>query len=64
MLTIGEKDYRVPINQTIAASSYLQRMQVPSKLLVFHNASHWIMTGKEARYFRDGVHAWLATYLK
>jgi dipeptidyl aminopeptidase/acylaminoacyl peptidase len=31
MLTIGERDYRVPINQTIAAWSYLQRMQVPSR---------------------------------
>ena len=64
MLTIGEKDYRVPINQTIAAWSYLQRMQVPSKLLVFHDANHWIMTGKEAKYFWDEVHAWLAKYLK
>jgi len=63
MLTIGEKDYRVPINQTIAAWSYLQRMQVPSKLLVFHDANHWIMAGKEAKYFWDEVHAWLAKYL-
>jgi len=64
MLTIGEKDYRVPINQTIAAWTYLQRMQVPSKLLVFHDANHWIMNGKEAKYFWEEVHAWLAKYLK
>ncbi|AKS43191.1 S9 family peptidase [Wenzhouxiangella marina] len=64
MLTIGELDYRVPVNQTIAAWSYLQRMQVPSRLLVFHDANHWIMNGKEAKYFWDEVHAWLAEYLK
>ncbi|NKI36612.1 S9 family peptidase [Wenzhouxiangella sp. XN79A] len=64
MLTIGEKDFRVPINQTIAAWSYLQRMQVPSRLLVFHDADHWIMNGKEAKYFWDEVHAWLAEYLQ
>ncbi len=63
MLTIGEKDFRVPINQTIAAWSYLQRMQVPSRLLVFHDADHWIMNGKEAKHFWDEVHAWLAEYL-
>ena len=63
MLTIGEKDFRVPINQTIAAWSYLQRMQVPSKLLVFHNADHWIMNGKEAKLFWEEVHAWLARWL-
>ena len=64
MLTIGEKDYRVPINQTIAAWTYLQRMQVPSKLLVFHDANHWIMNGKEAKHFWDEVHAWLGEHLQ
>jgi len=64
MLTIGESDYRVPLNQTLAAWTYLQRMQVPSRLLVFHDANHWIMKGEEARYFWDEVHDWLAEYLK
>jgi dipeptidyl aminopeptidase/acylaminoacyl peptidase len=64
MLTIGEQDYRVPINQTIAAWSYLQRMEVPSRLLVFHDADHWIMKGPEARHFWAEVHEWLAEYLK
>jgi dipeptidyl aminopeptidase/acylaminoacyl peptidase len=63
LLTIGEKDFRVPINQTIAAWSYVQRKQVPGRLLVFHDANHWIMEGEEARYFWEEVHAWLARYL-
>ncbi len=63
LFTIGEKDYRVPLNQTIAAWSYVQRQQVPSRLLVFHEADHWIMKGSEARYYWDEVHAWLAQYL-
>jgi len=63
MLTIGEKDFRVPINQTIAAWSYVQRKQVPGRLLVFHDANHWIMKGEEAKYFWGEVHAWLAKYL-
>ena len=63
LLTIGEKDYRVPVNQTIAAWSYVQRMQVPGKLLVFHDANHWIMKGEEARYYWQQVHDWLHQYL-
>lgn len=63
LLTIGEKDFRVPINQTIAAWSYVQRNQVPGRLLVFHNANHWIMKGGEARYFWEEMHGWLAKYL-
>ena len=63
LLTIGEKDYRVPVNQTIAAWSYVQRKQVPGRLLVFHDANHWIMNGEEARFFWQEVHDWLAGYL-
>jgi dipeptidyl aminopeptidase/acylaminoacyl peptidase len=63
MLTIGEKDYRVPVNQTIAAWTYLQRKQVPGRLLVFHDADHWIMKGAEARHYWEEVHAWLRKYL-
>ena len=63
LLTIGEKDFRVPVNQTIAAWSYVQRKQVPGRLLVFHSADHWIMKGAEARYYWEEVHAWLAEYL-
>ena len=60
MITIGEKDYRVPVNQSIAAWTYLKRKDVPGKLLVFHDANHWIMKGEEARYFWQEVQAWLA----
>lgn len=63
LLTIGEKDYRVPLNQTLAAWTYLQRMGVPSKLLVYHQANHWIMSGPDARHFWTEVHAWLAQHL-
>ena len=44
--------------------AYVQRMQVPARLLVFHDANHWIMTPKEARYYWEEAHAWLAKYLQ
>lgn len=64
LLTIGEKDFRVPINQTLAAWTYVQRQQVPGRLLVFHDANHWVMKGSEARYYWQELHAWLASYLQ
>ena len=63
LLTIGERDYRVPLNQTLAAWAYLQRQEVPSRLIVFHDANHWIMRGGDARYFWGEVHSWLAQHL-
>lgn len=63
LLTIGERDYRVPLNQTLAAWTYLQRQQVPSRLVVFHDANHWIMKGPDAKFFWDEVFAWLEKYL-
>lgn len=64
MLTIGEKDYRVPINETLAAWTYLQRMGVPGKLHVYHQANHWVMAGPDAKHYWEEVHKWLAEHLK
>lgn len=63
MLTVGEKDYRVPLNQTLENWSVLQRLQIPSKLIVFPDANHWIMKGEDSRFWYDEVHKWLAKYL-
>ena len=41
-----------------------QRLQVPSKLIVFPEAGHWILRGEDSRYFYSEVHGWLAKYLK
>ena len=41
----------------------LQRQKVPSRLLVYHAANHWIMRGPDARNFWGEVHAWLARWL-
>ena len=63
LLTIGENDFRVPLNQTIENWSVLQRMQVPSRLIVFPEANHWIMKGEDSRYWYSEVHKWLAEWL-
>lgn len=64
LVTVGELDYRVPLNNAYMWFTLNQRLRVPSKLLVFPEAGHWIMRGEDSRYFYGEVHAWLGKYLK
>lgn len=64
LLSVGEHDFRVPLNNTLENWSALQRMKVPSRLLVWPNANHWILNGEDGRHFYEEVHAWLARWLK
>jgi dipeptidyl aminopeptidase/acylaminoacyl peptidase len=63
LLSVGERDFRVPINNTLEAWAVLQRQQTPSRLLVWPDAWHWITKAQDIRHFYDEVHAWLARYL-
>jgi dipeptidyl aminopeptidase/acylaminoacyl peptidase len=63
LVTVGENDFRVPLNQSLENWSALQRMQVPSRLIVFPDENHWILKGENSRYFYQEVHAWLKKWL-
>ena len=63
LVTVGENDFRVPLNQSLENWSVLQRMKVPSKLIVFPDANHWILKGEDSRFFYSEVHAWLKKWL-
>jgi dipeptidyl aminopeptidase/acylaminoacyl peptidase len=64
LITVGERDYRVPLNTTLEAWTVLQRMQVPSRLIVFPDENHWILDGENSRFFYGELHSWLARYLQ
>ena len=64
LLTVGENDFRVPLNQTLENWSVLQRLKVPSRLIVFPDANHWILKGEDSRFFYQELHAWLGKYLR
>jgi len=64
LVTVGENDFRVPLSQSIENWSVLQRMRVPSRLIVFPDENHWILKGENSRFWYSQVHAWLAKYLK
>jgi dipeptidyl aminopeptidase/acylaminoacyl peptidase len=64
LISVGELDFRVPMNNAYMWFTLNQRLQVPSKLLVFPEAGHWILRGEDSRYWYGELHAWLAKYLK
>jgi dipeptidyl aminopeptidase/acylaminoacyl peptidase len=63
LLSVGEHDFRVPLNETLENWSALQRMKVPSRLLVFEDANHWILRGEDSRFFYGELLGWLKKYL-
>jgi dipeptidyl aminopeptidase/acylaminoacyl peptidase len=64
LLTVGERDFRVPLNTTLEAWTVLQRLQIPGRLIVFPDENHWILDGENSRFFYSELHAWLERYLK
>ncbi len=64
LVTVGENDYRVPLNNTLEYWSALQRMQVPSRLIVFPDENHWIQKGEDSRLFYAEIASWLARWTK
>jgi dipeptidyl aminopeptidase/acylaminoacyl peptidase len=64
LLSIGESDFRVPLNNGLEMWSLLQRQRVPSRLLVWPDENHWILKGENSRVFYREVHEWLARWLK
>ncbi|HEX4693412.1 S9 family peptidase [Sphingomonas sp.] len=60
MLVItGERDFRIPYTQGIAAFTALQRRGIPSRLIVNPNESHWVLKPKNSRQWYREVLGWM-----
>jgi dipeptidyl aminopeptidase/acylaminoacyl peptidase len=64
LVTFGENDFRVPINNGLEYWTALQRMRVESRLVVYPDENHWILKGENSRHFYGEVHDWLARWLQ
>ncbi|MEO8215622.1 MAG: S9 family peptidase [Acidobacteriota bacterium] len=64
LMSVGEHDFRVPMNNTLEMWAALQRMQVPSRLLIWPDANHWILKAEDSRVFYSEVAEWLKKYLQ
>lgn len=63
LVTVGEKDFRVPMNNTLEYWSVLQRQHIESRLLVYPDENHWILQGEDSRHYYGEVQQWLARWL-
>ncbi|MDB5221983.1 MAG: dipeptidyl aminopeptidase/acylaminoacyl peptidase [Chitinophagaceae bacterium] len=63
LITVGERDFRVPLNNSIENFGVLQRLKVPSKLIVFPEENHWILKPEDSRFWYKEVQDWLKKYL-
>ncbi len=63
LITVGEKDYRVPLNNSIENFGLMQRLKIPSRLIVFPEENHWILKPENSRYWFKEVQDWLKNYL-
>ncbi len=62
LVITGELDYRCPYTQSLAYYTALQRMGVPSRLVVFPDAGHWPAWHEMAVYYNEHL-AFFHTYL-
>lgn len=59
LVVTGEKDFRIPYTQGLAAFTALQRRGVPSKLLVFPDENHWVLKPRNSLQWYDQALGWL-----
>ena len=59
----GELDYRVPYGNGLELYGVLQAMSVPSRLVIFPNENHWVLSPQNAIYWHWEMQNWLSRYI-
>jgi dipeptidyl aminopeptidase/acylaminoacyl peptidase len=62
LVITGERDYRVPYTQSLQFFTALQKMGVPSRLIVYADAGHWPSWYEMALYYTAHLE-WFHEYL-
>ena len=63
MVIHGGMDYRVPVDEGMAAYNAAQMMGVPSRLLIFPDENHWILKPQNALLWHREYFRWLSEWL-
>lgn len=63
LIITGEKDFRVSYTQSLEFFTDLQKMGVPSRLIVFKNDGHWPSHVKSMPLYYNAHLDWFHTYL-
>ncbi len=64
LITHGELDYRVPVDQAMSAFNAAQLLGVPSQLLLFPDENHWILKPQNNVLWNRVFFEFLDKYLK
>ncbi len=63
LIITGEKDYRVSYNQSLMYFTDLQRLGIPSRLIIFKNDGHWPNFVKSMPLYYNAHLEWFNKYL-
>ena len=63
LITQGEIDYRVPVNQSLEFFTALQRKNIESKLVIFPDEGHWILKPQNSQFWYGQVLEWFNKHL-
>ena len=64
LITHGEMDYRVPVDQGMQAFNAAQMMGVPSRMILFPEENHWILRPQNSVQWNREFFGWLDKYCK
>ena len=64
LIIVGEHDYRIPYTQSMEAFTAAQMNGVPSRLLFFHDETHFVTSPQNAVIWQREFFEWLDNYLK
>lgn len=64
LVTAGELDYRVPVDQSLQLYTALQLNNTDSRLVVFPDEGHWILKPQNSEFWYKQVLDWFGKYLK
>ncbi|GAB4188763.1 MAG: S9 family peptidase [Calditrichia bacterium] len=64
LVITGEYDFRVPYTQSLQLFTALQKMKVPSRLIVFPDEDHFVQKPQNAKFWWKNIYDWFEKYLK
>jgi dipeptidyl aminopeptidase/acylaminoacyl peptidase len=63
LIVQGGLDYRIPLEQGLAAFTALQRRGVESRFLYFPDENHWVLKPQNSVQWHDTVNGWLKQHI-
>jgi dipeptidyl aminopeptidase/acylaminoacyl peptidase len=60
----GEQDFRVPLNQGLEAFQVLQIKRIESKMILFPDENHWVLSPQNGVLWHREYYSWLDKHLK